>query len=81
MLGLGFGVAAEKSLGWDAARRRASGLIGDKLGLEGSFWDAIGGLNNNLTSFGFAVVGVFIASWLVSTIIYRAKGYDNLPIG
>ncbi len=26
VLGLGFGVAAEKSLGWDAARRRASGL-------------------------------------------------------
>ena len=59
----------------------ALGLIGDKLGLEGSFWGAIGGLNNNLTSFGFAVVGVFIASWLVSTVIYRAKGYDNLPIG
>jgi high-affinity nickel-transport protein len=59
----------------------ALGLIGDKLGLQGGFWGVVGGLNDNLTNFGFAVVGVFIASWVISTIIYRAKGYDNLPSG
>jgi high-affinity nickel-transport protein len=56
----------------------ALGLIGDKLGLEGGVWDIIGGLNDNLANFGFAVVGIFIASWLISTAIYRAKGYDRL---
>jgi high-affinity nickel-transport protein len=56
-------------------------LIGDKLGLSGRFWTVIGSLNDDLTNFGFAVVGVFAASWLVSTIVYRAKGYDNLPAG
>lgn len=56
----------------------ALGLIGDKLGLEGGFWDFVGDLNDNLTNFGYAVVGIFIASWLISTIIYRAKGYDHL---
>jgi high-affinity nickel-transport protein len=56
----------------------ALGLIGDKLGLEGGVWDVIGGLNDNLANFGFAVVGIFIASWLISTAIYRAKGYDRL---
>ena len=55
----------------------ALGLIGDKLGLEGGFWDLVGGLNDNLANFGFAVVGIFIASWIVSTLIYRANGYDN----
>ena len=56
------------------------GLIGDKLGLEGRFWSVIGGLNDNLAKFGFAVVGIFIASWIVSTVIYRAKGFDNLQV-
>lgn len=57
------------------------GLIGDKLGLEGGFWTAISGLNDNLANFGFAVVGIFIASWIVSAVIYRAKGFDNLQVG
>ena len=56
----------------------ACGLIGDKLGLEGSFWGIIGDLNDNLANFGYAVVGIFIASWIISTVIYRAKGYDSL---
>lgn len=59
----------------------ALGLIGDKLGTEGGFWSAIGALNDNLAHFGFAVVGLFLASWLVSTLIYRLKGYDTLPVG
>ena len=53
-------------------------LIGDKLGLQGRFWGIVGGFNENLTDFGFAVVGVFIASWVVSTIIYRVAGYADL---
>jgi nickel/cobalt transporter (NiCoT) family protein len=57
----------------------ALGLVGDKLGREGRFWGIVGGLNDNLTDFGFAVVGVFITSWVVSTIIYRIRGYADLP--
>jgi nickel/cobalt transporter (NiCoT) family protein len=59
----------------------ALGLIGDKLRLEGGFWGLIGNLNDNLANFGFVVVGIFIASWLISSLIYRAKGYDRLPAG
>jgi len=58
----------------------ACGLIGDKLGLEGGFWGVIGDLNDNLANFGYAVVGIFIASWIISTVIYRAKGYDSLQV-
>ena len=59
----------------------ALGLIGDKLGLEGGFWGFIAGLNDNLTNFGFAVVGIFIVSWIVSAMVYRAKGFGNLQVG
>ena len=58
----------------------ALGLIADKLGLEGGFWSAIGELNDNLANFGFAVVGLFVLSWVVSSLIYRAKGYDRRTI-
>lgn len=58
----------------------ALGLISDKLGLEGSFWRFIGELNDNLANFGFAVVGIFLLSWLISTVLYKARGYDNLQI-
>ncbi len=56
----------------------ALGLISDKLALSGGVWDLIGNLNDNLTNFGYAVVGVFLLSWLVSTLIYRANRYDEL---
>jgi high-affinity nickel-transport protein len=56
----------------------ALGLIGDKLGMEGRFWTLIGDLNDDMTRFGFVVVGLFLASWLVSTVVYRAKGYHRI---
>jgi high-affinity nickel-transport protein len=59
----------------------ALGLIGERLGYEGGFWGFIGDMNDNLANFGFAVVGIFLASWLISTLIYRARGYDRLQVG
>lgn len=56
----------------------ALGLLSDKLSLSGGVWDVIGNLNDNLTNFGYAVVGVFMLSWLISTLIYRANRYDEL---
>ena len=56
----------------------ALGLINDKLGLEGGFWGVVGDLNDNFANFGFVVVGLFVASWIVSTLIYRAKGCDHI---
>ncbi len=58
----------------------ALGVIGDKLELEGRFWGLVGSLNDNLTNFGFVVVGIFVASWLISSIVYRVKGYDRLQL-
>ncbi len=58
----------------------ALALVSDKMGLEGGLWDAVAALNDNLANFGFAVVGIFLGGWLVSTALYRLKGYDRLQI-
>jgi high-affinity nickel-transport protein len=55
----------------------ALGLLGDRMRLSGPFWDAIGALNSNFGNLGFLIVGVFVASWLLSALIYRLKGYDD----
>ena len=55
----------------------ALGLMVDKLGLNGGFWNVIGDLNDGLANFGYLVVGVFIASWAVSYLIYRWQRLDR----
>jgi nickel/cobalt transporter (NiCoT) family protein len=52
-------------------------IVGDKLGLRGGIWDWVGELDFGII--GVAIVGIFVVSWLVSTAIYRWKGYDDLP--
>jgi high-affinity nickel-transport protein len=56
----------------------ALGLLGSQLNLAGGFWDLIGALNDNFGTFGYAVAGIFLASWLVSTLVYRLKHYDEV---
>jgi high-affinity nickel-transport protein len=55
----------------------ALGLIGDKLGLKGPFWNAIDTVSVNFGTLGYAIVALFIGSWLIAFVIYRAKGYDR----
>ena len=55
----------------------ALGLIADELGLNGGFWDLVGSLNDGLANFGYLVVGIFLASWVVSYLIYRWQGLDQ----
>ena len=58
----------------------ALGLIGDKFGLEGPFWSFIGSLADNFGMLGYAIVAFFILSWLLSFLIYKAKGYDGIEV-
>src|SRR5579885_602950 len=58
----------------------ALGLIGDKLSLHGVLWNVIGSLNDNFGVVGFAIIGVFVASWAASLIIYRLNGYDEIEV-
>jgi high-affinity nickel-transport protein len=55
----------------------ALGLIAGKLQLEGAFWEVVGDLNQGLANFGYLVVGIFIASWLISYLIYRWQKLDQ----
>jgi nickel/cobalt transporter (NiCoT) family protein len=52
-------------------------LIADKLGLEGAFWNLVGELNDGIANFGYFVVGIFLASWALSYLIYRWQDLDR----
>jgi nickel/cobalt transporter (NiCoT) family protein len=57
-------------------------LIGDQLGLTdgGGFWGAIGDINDNFGVLGYMIIGLFLAAWLLSYAIYKAKKLDDLEI-
>ena len=59
----------------------ALGLIGDRLGMgDAGFWGAVGMLNTNFNTLGFAIIGVFVLAWVLSYVTYRAKGLDDVRI-
>jgi high-affinity nickel-transport protein len=58
----------------------ALGLAADQLELHGIFWDAVGALNENFGGLGYLIVGIFVVSWLISALLYRARGYDALEV-
>jgi high-affinity nickel-transport protein len=57
---------------------QALNLIAGKLELSGGAWDAVADLNDVFGALGFVIVGVFVACWLASMLIYRLKGYDRI---
>ena len=56
------------------------GLIGAQLGLSGGFWDSVGLLSGNFNTLGFIIIGLFLASWVASAMIYRFKGLDEMEV-
>jgi high-affinity nickel-transport protein len=48
--------------------------------LSGPPWDQINLLNGQFGLLGIMIVGLFFLSWLVSTIIYRVKRYDEIQV-
>jgi high-affinity nickel-transport protein len=56
------------------------GILSDQLNLSGPFWDAVGNLNDNFGYLGVIIVLLFLASWAVSTIVYRIKRYDDIEV-
>ncbi len=58
----------------------ALGLISDQLGLTGAVWDMIGTLNENFNNLGFAIIGLFLLSWVVSYLIYKMKRLDDVEV-
>jgi high-affinity nickel-transport protein len=59
----------------------ALGLLGDKFGLAGPFWNFIASLNDNFGSLGYIVIAIFVVSWLGSMLVYRVKRYGEIEAG
>jgi high-affinity nickel-transport protein len=49
------------------------GLLAGRFNLEGGVWTVINRLNDQQTSLGLAVIGIFVASWLVFALLLRWK--------
>jgi high-affinity nickel-transport protein len=60
----------------------ALALVGAQLGLTdgGGFWGAIGSLSDNFGLLGYLIVGVFVAAWAVSYVVYRVNRYDEIEV-
>jgi high-affinity nickel-transport protein len=53
-------------------------IVGGRFGLSGGIWDLVSGLDFEII--GFGIIAIFVLSWGISTIIYRRRGYDDLPV-
>lgn len=56
----------------------ALGVIAGQLHLSGPFWSQVNALTENFGMLGFLIIGVFLLSWGISTMVYRMRGYDRL---
>ncbi|MDR3495198.1 MAG: HoxN/HupN/NixA family nickel/cobalt transporter [Ancalomicrobiaceae bacterium] len=56
------------------------GLISAKFELQGPFWQTVGAVNDNFGLLGYGIIGLFVLSWIVSFVIYRAGGYDRIEV-
>lgn len=58
----------------------ALNILATELSLSGPVWDTIGNLNSSFGLLGVFIVLLFLASWAVSTIIYKVKRYDDIEV-
>jgi high-affinity nickel-transport protein len=56
----------------------AVSVIAYQLRLNGGMWDAIKAVNDNFGTLGFIIIGLFVASWLVSVAVYKLFRYDEV---
>jgi high-affinity nickel-transport protein len=54
-------------------------VIGQELSLGGPFWTFIAS-NIDLNKMGFIIIAILVLAWLVSTAVYRLKGYDAIDV-
>jgi len=57
-----------------------TGLLVDRLDLQGPFWGTVAALDAHFGMVGFAIIGLFVASWVVSLVIYRIRRYDEIDV-
>jgi high-affinity nickel-transport protein len=58
----------------------ALGLLAGQLHGQGSFWRLVMRLNENFGLLGYFIIGLFVASWIVSIAIYRWRRFDQMEV-
>lgn len=53
-------------------------IFADLLNLSGGFWDYVGNLDFGVL--GGIIIGIFVLSWVFSTLLYRIKKYDDIEV-
>jgi high-affinity nickel-transport protein len=56
----------------------ALGLLAGRFNLQGPFWNYVGSLNGNFGSLGYLIIVIFVASWLVSLVLFRLGRFERL---
>lgn len=56
----------------------ALSVLAGRFELDGAFWTWIRGVD--FETLGYIIIGLFGLSWLVSTLVYKIRGYDRLEI-
>ena len=49
------------------------GLLRSELDLAGPFWTFVERVNGQSSAIGYAIVAVFLASWLLSLMLYKSR--------
>jgi high-affinity nickel-transport protein len=55
----------------------ALGIASQLFGFSGPFWRVVDVLNDHFGILGYAIVGIFVAGWLGSALLYKINGYDR----
>jgi high-affinity nickel-transport protein len=58
----------------------ALGLLADRFGPSGFFWQIVRRLNENFGLLGYCIVALFAASWIFSLAVYKWKRFDDLAM-
>ncbi len=56
------------------------GVLGDQFKFQGFFWETVGRLNDNFEMLGFAIIALFVLTWLTSAGIYKLNRYDDIEV-
>jgi high-affinity nickel-transport protein len=58
----------------------ALGLLAGQFHPKGGFWIVVARLNDSFGQLGYAIVGLFALSWVVSMAVYKWRGFDKIEI-
>jgi high-affinity nickel-transport protein len=58
----------------------ALGLLAGQLHPKSGFWVVVARLNQSFGELGYAIVGLFVLSWVVSMAVYKWRGFDRIEI-